>query len=69
MPDQKLWLYEQTLCLVQGLVYLPMNAGPGWSSGLVAYGLLGFLLPHPTALGSEDTGRLKVVCWRASAVV
>lgn len=46
-----------------------MNAGPGWSSGLVAYGLLGFLLPHPTALGSEDTGRLKVVCWRASAVV
>jgi hypothetical protein len=66
VPGQKLWICEQTLCLVQGLVYLPMNAGPGWSSGLVADALLDSPLPHPTALGSENTGRLEVICWRMS---
>lgn len=69
VSGQKLWHYEQTLCLVQGLVYLPMNAGPGWSSELVAYTLLDSLPACGTALGSENTGRLEVICWGVSAVV
>lgn len=51
MPGQKLQLYEQTLILVEGLVYLPMNADPGWSSVLVEYALLGFLSALPLCTG------------------
>lgn len=51
MPGQKLQLCEQTLILVEGLVYLPMNADPGWSSVLVEYALLGFPSALPLCTG------------------
>lgn len=51
VPGQKLQLYEQTLILVEGLVYLPMNADPGWSSVLVEYALLGFPSALPLCIG------------------